>query len=46
MKPGVFQSKQSQRVGHDLVTEQQQSVYEILSERLETLALNLYFLFF
>ena len=23
MKPGVFQSKQSQRVGHDLVTEQQ-----------------------
>ena len=26
-KPGVLQSMRSQRVGHDLVTEQQQHIY-------------------
>ena len=32
-EPGVLQSLGSQRVGHDLVTERQQNVYEVVKER-------------
>ena len=33
VKPGVLQFMGSQRVGHDLVTEQQQLIYSVVSFR-------------
>ena len=33
VEPGMLQSTGSQRVGHNLVTEQQQNVYEVVKER-------------
>ena len=36
VEPGMLQSTGSQRVGHNLVTEQQQNVYEVVKERIRS----------